>query len=151
MQMVNSPMGPCTQILRLDLLGSRSALNCRGFTLLEVLVALAVVAVALAALLKGSGEHARNSAYLRDKTLAHWVALNKIAELQIQPEWPSIGKQHGTSEMGLTDWQWVTSVSNTPDKDIRRLEVEVRYAEDGTDPIVTRIAFLSGREVVGTE
>lgn len=138
-------MAPCTPILRLDVQRGRPALNCRGFTLVEVLVALAVVAVALAALLKGSGEHARNSAYLRDKTLAHWVALNKIAELQIQPEWPSIGMQHGSSDMGVTDWHWVTSVSNTPDKDIRRLEVEVRYQEDDADPIITRIAFLSGR------
>lgn len=145
MRTVNFTMAPYIQILRFDGWRCRPALNCGGFTLLEVLVALAVVAVALAALIKGSSEHARNSAYLRDKTLAHWVALNKIAELQIQPQWPSIGRQHGTSGMGATDWHWVRSVSNTPDKDIRRLEVEVRYEEDDANPIVTRIAFLSRR------
>ena len=48
-----------------------------GFTLLEVLVALAILAISLAVLLKISAQNANNAAYLRDKTFAHWIALNQ--------------------------------------------------------------------------
>ena len=50
--------------------------NAGGFTLVEVLVALSVIAIALAAVLKGASEGASSARYLRDKTLAHWVAMN---------------------------------------------------------------------------
>ncbi len=56
----------------------------RGFTLLEVLVALAVLAIAMAALIKTGGENTRSAAYLRDKTLAQWVAMNVIAEQRLK-------------------------------------------------------------------
>ncbi|MFO7808537.1 type II secretion system minor pseudopilin GspI, partial [Guyparkeria sp.] len=52
----------------------------RGFTLLEVLVALVVLAVALGALIKAGSEHARNTAYLQERALAGWVAGNLVAD-----------------------------------------------------------------------
>ena len=57
----------------------------RGFTLLEVLVALAVIAIALASIIKAVGTGAANASYLRDKTFAHWVAANRLAQMQITP------------------------------------------------------------------
>lgn len=113
-----------------------------GFTLLEVLVALAVLAIALAALIKGGGENASNAAYLRDKSIAHWVAMNRVAELQLQEQWPATGTTRGSEEMAQREWFWLAKVSDTFDDDVRRLEVEVRREErdEGYEDRV--IAFL---------
>jgi len=60
-----------------------SCRGSRGFTLVEVLVALMVVAMGLAALMVAVSGTARTSGYLRDKTLAQWMALNRISEVRL--------------------------------------------------------------------
>ncbi len=114
----------------------------RGFTLVEVLVALSVIAIALAAVLKGASEGASNARYLRDKTFAHWVAMNLVTETQVRGEWPSPGRKEGKAAMGRRDWHWRQIISDTPDANVRRLEVEVRYIEEDEEPVITRIAFI---------
>jgi general secretion pathway protein I len=113
-----------------------------GFTLIEVLVALAVLAIALSALIKGGSDNAANAAYLRDKTLAHWVAMNRVTELQLQPQWPATGKRHGTAEMGDREWRWDTEVKTTPDGDVRRLIVTVSEL-DSEGVLDEVVAFLA--------
>lgn len=116
----------------------------RGFTLLEVLVALAVLAFAMAALIKTGAENARAAAYLRDKTLAQWVAMNVIAEQQLSAAWPSKGTKRGSEEMGLHEWFWELRVAETFDEDVRRLEVAVRATDDKEHtPLVILVAFLA--------
>ena len=119
-------------------------MRSRGFTLLEVLVALAVVALSLAALIKVASSNASNAAYLQEKTLAHWVGMNKIAELQVQHQWPDTGTQRGTVMLGGQEWRWVVKVQATPDQDVRRLDVSVqpdaRRNED--HPAARLVAFL---------
>lgn len=101
-----------------------------GFTLIEVLVALAILAIALSGLIKGGSDNAVNAAYLGEKTMAHWVAMNKVAELQLQMKWPAIGVRHGTAEMGDQEWRWETEINTTPDRDVRRLVVTVSGIND---------------------
>lgn len=113
----------------------------RGFTLLEVLVALAVLAVALSALIKSGSDNAANAAHLQDKTLAHWVAMNKVAELQLEREWPATGKRRGSAEMADREWRWETEVKTTPDKDVRRLEVRIRQRNEES-VLAELVAFL---------
>jgi general secretion pathway protein I len=114
-----------------------------GFTLLEVLVALAVVSLALAALIKAAAQAAENTAYLRDKTLAHWVAMNRITEYQVYREWPATGTRTGASEMAGREWAWTITIENTMDPDTRRLQVEVRREEEQEYPLVELTAFLA--------
>jgi general secretion pathway protein I len=114
-----------------------------GFTLLEVLVALAVVAIALGAIIKVTAESANSTAYLRDRTLASWVALNQINQLLLNPDWPKDDSaKSGKAEMADREWRWELRVSETSDKDLRRLEVTVR-SRDGAEPLATLIAFKS--------
>lgn len=114
-----------------------------GFTLLEVMVALVVVAIALAALIKGGGQSAATAAHLRDKSFGHWVAMNRVEELRLQPQWPATGESGGEEEMAGRRWYTLAKVSATDDADLRRLEVEVRSREDKTTPVIARvIAFL---------
>ncbi len=121
----------------------RRAALTRGFTLLEVMVALAVLAIALAALIKGVAANSANAAYLRDKTLAHWVGMNVVAEQRLMGEWSDKGTKRGEEEMGNHIWYWSSAVSETFDEDVRRLDVEVRGRDERDEsPLVTLVAFL---------
>ena len=114
-----------------------------GFTLLEVLVALAVLALTMGAVIKAVGGYTGNQAYLRDRTLATWVARNVLVEQQVEDAWPSVGELKGTTESGGREWRWLGTVSQTDEEDLRRLDVEVRPidAED-SEPIAVLSGFL---------
>ena len=117
--------------------------RCSGFTLLEVLIALAILAIALASIITVSANQSVNVAYLRDKTLSHWVAMNQMTELQISNEWPATGTRKGDEEMGLHKWHWVREVSKTPDDRVRQVEIRV-YREKGDERSVSHlVSFLS--------
>lgn len=113
-----------------------------GFTLLEVIVALAVAAVTLAGLMKAASENVTNTARLRDKTLAHWVAMNKATELRVTDQWPSPGTQTGSTDMAERKWYWQIETSNTEDPYVRRLEIEVSDDENGDGSLVVLTGFL---------
>ncbi len=113
----------------------------QGFTLLEVLVALAVLAVALAALIKTSTINAENAAYLRNKTLGHWVAMNVLTEIQLQEKSPTLGEKKGKTMMAEHEWFWTMKVSKTMDKELRRLDVQVRLRED-EEPVAVLAGFV---------
>jgi general secretion pathway protein I len=115
----------------------------QGFTLLEVLVALAVLAIALAAVIKVGSHYAENTIYLRNKTLAHWVAMNVLTDLQVQDKWPDLGKQEGSVMMAEQKWYWVVNIEETPDKDLRRLEVQVYYGRQDKEPVTTLAGFMA--------
>lgn len=103
----------------------------RGFTLMEVLVALAVLAISLAAVSKSMNAYIENAIYLRDKTLAHWIAMNKITELRLQSTFFSIGESRGKSLMSNREWTWELKVSPTIDPDLRQLDISI-YLIDNT-------------------
>lgn len=115
----------------------------RGFTLLEVLVALAVVAITMGALIKVAGTQASNASYLRDRTLAQWVGSNVVAAYQLDPAWPEPGLREGMEEMARQRWYWRAVVTDTFDNDVRRLDVSVRAREQRDAPELTSVvAFL---------
>lgn len=115
----------------------------RGFTLLEILVALAVLAVALAAVIKAVGGYTSNQAYLRDRTLATWVARNVLVEQRVKDAWPDVGELKGDTEMGGRKWRWVGTVSQTDEQDLRRLDVAVRpYDAEDSQPLAVLGGFL---------
>lgn len=119
-----------------------------GMTLLEVLVALAVFAFAALALIKTVSETSAGVSHLEDKTLAHWVAQNRLALTQLAESFPAAGVERGEAEMGGRRWYWAVLVKETTDKDLRRVEVEVRDAEEAENPIETLVGFVgrAGRQ-----
>ncbi|MGK0270932.1 MAG: general secretion pathway protein I [Cocleimonas sp.] len=115
----------------------------QGFTLLEVMVALLIVAVALGGAVKVIGNAAANSSRMNNKTFANWVALNQIAELRIGKEWPKFGEKKGDSEMAGRKWAWQQISIKTDDDNIRRIEVSVWSEDDKkSSPFVTVVGFL---------
>jgi general secretion pathway protein I len=115
----------------------------RGFTLFEILIALAILAIALGAITKLATSQSINTAHLRDKTLAHWLALNKIAELQLTAQWPAKGKQQGDEEMGLVRWHWVRTISDTPDDRVRQVDIAIFRDKDDQSPVTSLTSFLT--------
>ena len=107
------------------------ARDCGGFTLIEVLVALAIVAVGMAALLGALSSSASTTAYLRDKTFAEWVALNQIASLRLKMQTapPATGNTTGDVEFAGRSWHWRQEVSATEVQGIVRIDVKVRPAD----------------------
>lgn len=111
----------------------------RGFTLVEVLVALAILAVALAAGSRASAMMADSSAALREHLLAGWVAQNRLAELQARRAWPAVGAREGEAEQAGLALVWHETVSSTPNTAFRRVEISV-----GKPGETHRLAQLTG-------
>ena len=107
--------------------------TARGFTLIEVLIALAVVALAVGALLGTITSAASNISYLKDKTLAEWVALNRLAEIRISQQMPDPGKRAGNTVMGGMRWQWEQEVTELPVKGMFRVDVRSRPTGETVD------------------
>ncbi len=117
----------------------------QGFTLLEVLVATTIIAVALGAIIKSTGAGTANLTYLRDKTFAHWVAMNQMAQLQARGKYPALGKKSGKEEMANRDWYWRTEVKETPDKDVRRVEISVSQQRRKDAPVIALVTGFFSR------
>jgi general secretion pathway protein I len=105
----------------------------RGFTLIEVLVALAIVAIGMAALMSALTSSANSTVFLRDKTLAEWVALNQIETARLSLQRPSTGKTDGEAEMAGRKWKWHQEVVETEVKGIRRIDVSSKPSEVSGD------------------
>lgn len=114
-----------------------------GFTLLEVMIALFIVAVALGGAIKVIGNASQNASRLADRTFANWVALNQMAELRIKGEWPRIGETKGEQEMSGRTWSWLQTTIKTDDDNIKRVELSVwDQSQNDVDPYVTVVGFL---------
>ncbi len=117
-------------------------LRTRGFTLLEVLIALAVIALALTALVRVSGQQADALARERDLTLATWVAADVLTELRLREGFPATGHRSGHGEQGGRSWRWELAISATDQPAVRRLEVGV-FSDPGASDSAA-VATLTG-------
>lgn len=113
----------------------------RGFTLFEVLVAVAILAVALAAAIRGGGMAANTATDLRQRTLAGWVAEDRLAELRALRQWPEVGESGGERELAGETLRWQQIVGATPNP--RFLRVEVRATPLAGGATVSLVGFLA--------
>jgi general secretion pathway protein I len=100
-----------------------------GFTLIEVLVALVIVAVGMSTLMGALSSSAKTVAYMQDKTFAEWVALNQIASVRIalqQGQIPATGNTTGDIDLVNRTWHWRQEVIDSQVPGIRRIDVKVR-------------------------
>lgn len=123
-------------------------MRAKGFTLVEVMVALAVVAIALPALMMSLSQQADNTGYLRDKSLAGMVATNKLTEMRILSEARAslfVGKDSGSAQLAQRDWYWWLESKETEVAQFYRVEISVALSEERQDrPLLTLVAFMSG-------
>ena len=97
----------------------------RGFTMIEVLVALAIIAIALSASLRAVGALAVNSSELDKRMYASWSADNELARLRLMKGWPDVGSRTFDCSQGNLELTCTERVSATPNPIFRRVEVFV--------------------------
>jgi len=114
-----------------------------GFTLIEVMVALTLIAISMTTLLSVSGQTTANATHFKQLTLGQWIAENKAAEYQIRNQFPPVGRKEGNVNMADREWRWRVKVSNTENADIRRLDIDIIF-EDGDfdEPVASVSAFI---------
>ncbi|WP_028116520.1 type II secretion system minor pseudopilin GspI [Ferrimonas senticii] len=96
-----------------------------GFTLLEVMVALAVFATAALALINSASIQLGNAPLLTERTLANYVAHNRLVDLQLENPFPELGNKQGNSELAERTWYWQQRVVKASDEQLRMIEVKV--------------------------
>jgi len=107
----------------------------KGFTLLEVLVALLVFSLIATAAAEVGSQYISSFERVRDKTLAGWIAENRINELRLQETLPSTSENSTDTEFGTYRWQVTTVVEGTAEPTMRRVEVTVaKYPDQKNDP-----------------
>jgi general secretion pathway protein I len=122
----------------------RSLRGASGFTLVEILVALAVVAVALSAGMRAVAQSADAATLLKQRTLALWVAQNRLARAQLESPWPAPGGRSGEAAQAGTSFVWRESVSGTPNPAFRRIEIVVADAAQ-PDYVLARLTGFLGQ------
>lgn len=98
--------------------------NNHGFTLIEVLVALVVIAIALTAVLVATQSYIKNINYLRDKTLAQWVAMNLVGDLQTGLITPDKETLSGQMLLMKQNWQWSIN-SSSAENAVKQISIHV--------------------------
>lgn len=115
----------------------------RGMTLLEVMVALVVFAIAGLAVMKTASEHLSGLSYLEQKTLATWVVQNQLVQQRLEDKWPSDSWVEGDEEMAGQRWYWRYRGVATADSNFKALDLEVRTAPKSESPVAMMRTYVS--------
>lgn len=119
--------------------------RARGFTLVEVMVALAIVAIGLIAAFNGIIQMAHSTAFLRERALADWIAMNQITEIRLSDNFPNVGRFDGDTEFAGRNWRWEAQVSETGVTGLRRIDLSVAYEESPADAVTIMTGFVARR------
>jgi len=114
-----------------------------GFTLIEVMLAMAVFSIAGIALLSAASNNARNIGYLEEKMFANWVAANQLVSSHLVTTWPPKNNLKGEVELAGRAWFWQQKVIQTTDKDMRAIVMEIRLKEDDELAISSLTTYVS--------
>ena len=128
-----------------NLLTSTSPLSCKGkgqhgFTLLETLVALAILAIALAAVLRATGAATNHAGEMRIRLLADWVAQNRLALHAARGDWLPVGIQNGEETQADVRLLWKEEISNTPNPAFRRIEISISTPDEASGYVLRRLS-----------
>lgn len=124
-------------------------IRARGFTLIEVMVAMVIVAVALPALLLILYQQIDGIAHLRDRSLASWIASNKLAEIRLinrQSGRLAVGMIEGEVELGSREWFWKVQTAETELPEFYRVTISVSQTAEEA-PLQQLSAFLTTETV----
>ena len=122
--------------------GLRRVHRKRGFTLIEVLAALIIVGLGMLGVIQAVIQAANNGTYLREKTLAHWIAMNLVTERRLMTTPPEVGTSSDIIEYAGQRWRWTVKISQTAVETMHRFDVGVGMA-DGPEgaTLATAIGF----------
>lgn len=113
-----------------------------GFTLIEVMVALTIVALSLTAVTASMSQMIDASQAMRDRTYASWIAQNRIAEFRLASDMPDVGASNGEVEYANAEWAWRAVISETGVDDLYRIDVSVSLA--GSEDVIRMVTGFIG-------
>ncbi|MDR2837717.1 MAG: type II secretion system minor pseudopilin GspI [Azonexus sp.] len=119
--------------------------SSRGFTLLEVLVALVIVGTALAASLRAVGSLTQNQSDLRASMMAAWSAENRLAQIRLAREFPALGERQANCPQAELQLVCAEEVLATPNPFFRRVEVSVFAVENPERRLVKLTQIVAER------
>jgi general secretion pathway protein I len=126
---------------------NRSIKQCqKGFTLIEVMLAMAVFSIAGIAILGTADTNARNLGYLESKIVASWVASNQLVEVTLDTSWPPKNNKKGKVELAGQEWFWQQKVEKTTDKNLRSIVMEVRLDEKAPSALATLVTYIAKQQ-----
>ena len=135
--------------------GNSDMRSCRGFTLLEVMVALVIVAISLVFISQTLAQYLDDTITLRERTYASWIAQNKIVELRLANVVPEPGTTEDEVEFANAFWDWsaeVTAISENGAADGTGIEnlyrVEVSVYRAGSDVLVRKVSGFIGEPII---
>ncbi len=114
----------------------------RGFTLLEVMFALLFIAITMGAVIESGANSTMRSSYLKEKTIASWVAQNQIALYRAKKTWSNLSNINGVVEMAGVEWRWKMKISETDEPLMRRIDVDV-YIGDNDEISASSTGFIA--------
>lgn len=115
----------------------------RGFTLLEVMLAMAVFAIAGVALLGVADNNYRHISHIEEQMFANWVASNQLVEVSLDKTWPPKNNRKGKVEMAGRTWYWQQKVIKTANKELRAVNMQVRLNEDDELVSASLLTYLA--------
>ncbi|WP_177433204.1 type II secretion system minor pseudopilin GspI [Thiohalobacter thiocyanaticus] len=117
--------------------------SLRGFTLMELLVALLVISLGMLAAVKAGGSYAGNLDYLQQRTYAQWVARNVLNELRLTERAATSRRRQDETRFAELDWHWEVEFDDTPDPEMVRVEVRVWAGrDDDGEPLALLTGFM---------
>lgn len=102
----------------------------QGIVLLEVMIALLIVALGMLAVQGTLSKFAETAHHMKKKSLASWIASNKVTEFSLAPRWPELGETSGNLDFANLEWHWQAEVSATEVENLRRVDVSVAFADN---------------------
>lgn len=119
-----------------------------GFTLLEIVITVAIFAVASTALLRNASNSVLQTLRVQDRTIGYWLAENELEQLRSAPRteefFPSVGTDRESVTMARRDWELRIQVESTENPDMRRVEVTV-FDEENLDVEVAKLVGFIGK------
>lgn len=115
----------------------------RGFTLLEVAVAVAIVSIGLIAAFNAIVHMAHSTAMLRDRAFADWIGMNMISSIRISGDFPDVGSFDGSTEFAGREWRWEAQVAETGVTDLRRIDLHVALEQLPEDTVSIVTGFVA--------
>jgi general secretion pathway protein I len=120
-----------------------------GFTLVEVMVALAIAGLSLAAVAASISQMIQAGSAMQERTYASWIAQNKITELRLSNELPEVSESNGEVEFAALEWAWSATISESGVENLFRVDVEVSHA--GSDDVIRTVTGFIGEPAVPGE